>query len=133
MIIFLIGKHANIQGFAYESIEEIGVFDFNINYNMTDVIIGMFLLCTIGTIIDTSISISSALYDVKENNKKIKQDELFKSGMNIGKDILATTINTIYFAFIGGFIGFFIWHYPRARLIFRRICRGRCSDSSIII
>lgn len=111
IIIFLIGKHANIQGFAYESIEEIGVFDFNINYNMTDVIIGMFLLCTIGTIIDTSISISSALYEVKENNKKIKQDELFKSGMNIGKDILATTINTIYFAFIGGFIGFFIWHY----------------------
>ena len=53
IIIFLIGKQANIQGFSYESIEEIGVFDFNINYNMTDVIIGMFILCIIGTIIDT--------------------------------------------------------------------------------
>ena len=111
IIIFLIGKQANIQGFSYESIEEIGVFDFNINYNMTDVIIGMFILCIIGTIIDTSISISSALYEVKENNKKISKNELFKSGMNIGKDILATTINTLYFAFIGGFIAFFIWHY----------------------
>ena len=74
-------------------------------------IIGMFILCIIGTIIDTSISISSALYEVKENNKKISKNELFKSGMNIGKDILATTINTLYFAFIGDFIAFFIWHY----------------------
>ena len=111
IIIFLIGKNANIQGFAYESIEEIGVFNFNINYDMTDVIIGMYLVCTIGTIIDTSISISSALHEIYENNKKINQKEFFNSGMNVGKDILGTTINTLYFAFIGGFIGFFIWHY----------------------
>ena len=111
LIIFVIGKNSNIQGFAYESIEEIGVFNFDINCNMTDVIIGMFLVCIIGTITDTSISISSALNEVYENNKNIKERELFNSGMNVGKDILATTINTLYFAFIGGFIGFFIWHY----------------------
>ena len=104
IVIFLIGKNSNIQGFAYESIEEIGVFDFDINYNMTNVIIGMYIVCTIGTIIDTSISISSALNEIYENNKKINQKELFLSGMNVGKDILATTINTLYFAFIGGFI-----------------------------
>ena len=31
--------------------------------------------------------------------------------MNIGKDILSTTINTLYFALVAEFIGFFMWHY----------------------
>ena len=114
LVIFFIGKHANIQGFAYESIEEIGIFSFDINYNLTDVVIGMFLVCIIGTITDTSISISSALNEVYENNINMDYKELYKSGMTIGKDILSTTINTIYFAFIGGFIGFFVWHYGRS-------------------
>ena len=111
IFILLIGKNANIQGFSYESIEEIGIFSFDINTNMTDVLIGMFLVCIIGTIIDTSISISSALNEIKINNPKLDAKELFLSGMNIGKDILSTTINTLYFAFIGTFIAFFIWHY----------------------
>lgn len=111
IIILFIGKNSNIQGFSYESIETIGVFSFDINYNMTDVIIGMFMVCIIGTITDTSISISSALNEIHQNNKKIQKKELFESGMNVGKDILSTTINTLYFAFIGGFIGFIIWHY----------------------
>lgn len=110
LIIFLIGKHANIQGFSYESIESIGIFSFDINYDMTDVIIGMYLVGTIGTITDTSISISTALNEIYINNKKLSREELFKSGMNIGRDILSTTINTLYFALIASFIAFFVWH-----------------------
>ena len=78
---------------------------------MTNVIIGMYLICTIGTIIDTSISISSAMYEVYRNNKNMNAKELYNSGMNIGKDILSTTINTLYFAVVGSFIGFFMWYY----------------------
>lgn len=110
LIIFIIGKHANIQGFSYESIESIGIFSFAINYNMTDVIIGMYLVGTIGTIIDTSISISSAVNEIYNNNKNITKEELFSSGMNIGRDILSTTINTLYFALVAAFIAFFVWH-----------------------
>ena len=44
------------------------------------------------------------------NNKKLNQKELFLSGMNIGRDILATTINTLFFALVSTFIGFMMWH-----------------------
>ena len=30
--------------------------------------------------------------------------------MNIGGDILSTTINTLFFALVSVFIGFFMWH-----------------------
>ena len=110
IIALFIGNNANIQGFTYESLENIGSYSFDINYSMVDVLIGMFLVCTIGTVIDTSISVSSALNEVYVNNKDLSDKELFQSGMNIGRDILGTTINTLYFAFIGGFIAFFFWH-----------------------
>ena len=110
IITYIIGKNANIQGFSNDSLEIIGSYSFDINYSMTNVIIGMYLICTIGTIIDTSISVSSSLNEVYENNPMIKQKELFESGMNVGRDILCTTINTLYFAFFGGFIGFFFLH-----------------------
>ncbi|MBR1413374.1 MAG: YibE/F family protein [Bacilli bacterium] len=110
LLVFFIGKSSSIQGFSNDSIESIGAYSFEINYDMCDVFIGMYLVCSIGTLIDTSISISSAVNEVYENNKKITQKELFKSGMNIGHDILSTTINTLYFALVCGFIGFFLWH-----------------------
>jgi uncharacterized membrane protein len=111
LITFFIGKNANIQGFSAESLEAIGGYSFDLNYDMTNVFIGMYLITIIGTIIDTSISISSALNEVHLNNMNLDKHELYKSGMNIGKDILATTINTLYFALVAEFIGFFMWHY----------------------
>ena len=95
---FFIGKISNIQGFSSDSVETIGAFSYLINYDMTKVIIGMYLICVIGTIIDTSISVSSSMNEVLENNPKINEKELYKSGMNVGGDILSTTINTLFFA-----------------------------------
>jgi uncharacterized membrane protein len=111
ILIVFIGKNANIQGFSAESVETIGGFSFDIGYNMTNLFIGMYLVCIIGTVIDTSISISSAMNEVLVNNKNINSDELFISGMNVGKDILSTTINTLFFAVVSNFVGFFIWHW----------------------
>lgn len=107
---FIINK-THIGGFSQESIETIGGFSYDINYNMNKVIIGVFLVGIIGTITDTSMSITSSLYEVFLNNPNLSSKELFKSGMNIGKDILATTINTLFFALVINFIGFFLWHY----------------------
>ena len=109
--LFIISKESNIQGFSLESMESIGAYSYYIDYDMIDVLIGMYLICIIGTVIDTSISVSSAMKEVYENNQNISSKELFKSGMNIGRDILGTTINTLYFAMVYVFIGFFLWHY----------------------
>ena len=109
-LIFVITKNANIQGFSMESMEGIGGLSFEIGYDMTDILIGMFLVSVIGTIIDTSISVSSVMFEVHTNNPNLDSKELFKSGMNVGSDIMSTTINTLFFALISNFIGFSMWH-----------------------
>lgn len=100
---------SRIAGFGYESYEEINMFSYDVNINYTDIAISLILISLIGATVDASIAISSALYEVYENNKDLSKKELFISGMNIGKDILCTTTNTLLFAFLGDFMTLVIW------------------------
>jgi uncharacterized membrane protein len=109
LLTLFLNNKLDIGGFSYESVEEISAYSFIIDLSLKDIIFVVILLGTVGTISDTSMSISSALYEINDN-KEMKFKDLFISGMNVGKDILGTTINTLFFSFISGFIGFLLWH-----------------------
>ena len=111
VIIFVTTKVSRIAGFGYESYEEINMFSYDVKIDFTDVAISLVLISLIGATTDASIAISSALYEVYENNKHLGKEELYKSGINIGKDILCTTSNTLLFAFLGDFMTLVIWYY----------------------
>ena len=110
-LIFITTYLSKIAGFGYESYEEISMFSYDVKINFTDIAISLILISLIGATVDSSIAISSALYEVYLNNKKLSKKELFKSGMNIGHDILCTTTNTLLFAFLGDFTTLMIWYY----------------------
>lgn len=50
---------------------------------------------------DSAVAISSSIYEVYDNNPDLGTKELFESGIAMGKDVMATTLNTLYFAYIG--------------------------------
>ena len=104
VLIFFMTYISRIAGFGYESYEEINMFSYDVKLDFTDIAISMILISLIGATVDSSIAISSALYEVHENNRELSKKELFASAMNIGKDILCTTTNTLMFAFLGDFI-----------------------------
>jgi len=54
-----------------------------------------------GAIMDVSVSISSALWELREQAPKLSFNKLFKSGTNIGRDILGSMANTLVLAYIG--------------------------------
>lgn len=110
-LIFFVTKISRIAGFGYESYEEINMFSYDVKIDFTNIAISMILISLIGATVDSSIAISSALYEVYDNNKNLSKKELFLSGMNIGRDILCTTNNTLMFAFLGEFMTLFIWFY----------------------
>ena len=109
VLIFTMTYVSRIAGFGYESYEEINMFSCDVKIDFTDIAIAMILISLIGATVDSSIAISSALYEVHENNRELTRKELFISGMNIGKDILCTTTNTLMFAFLGDFMTLLIW------------------------
>lgn len=111
LLIFIVTYISRIAGFGYESFEEINMFSYDVNINYTDIAISMILISLIGATVDSSVAVSSALYEVYDNNKNLTRKELFLSGMSIGKDILCTTTNTLMFAFLGDFMTLLIWFY----------------------
>lgn len=110
-LILFVTKISRIAGFGYESYEEINMFSYDVKIDFTNIAISMILISLIGATVDSSIAISSALYEVYDNNKNLSKKDLFLSGMNIGKDILCTANNTLMFAFLGEFMTLLIWFY----------------------
>lgn len=108
-LIFIIVKKSKIQGFGVEEIEELNSFTLYVGIDFVKIAICTIIMGTIGAITDTSISISSAMNEICLHNPLIDRQNLFKSGMNVGKDILGTTTNTLYFAFIGGYLALILW------------------------
>ncbi|MDE5889342.1 MAG: YibE/F family protein, partial [Bacilli bacterium] len=98
-----------IQGYTEETIEGISYVIYDTGINMLALSNSIIIIGLIGNIVDTSIAISSALYEVHINNPKLSKKELFISGMNIGKDILGTTTNTLFFAYLGSYMTLFIY------------------------
>ena len=48
-----------------------------------------------------ALTVSTSLYEVKIHKPDMSNTELFQSGMQIGKSILGTTVNTLLFAYLG--------------------------------
>jgi uncharacterized membrane protein len=108
-ITIILGNNIYIAGYSEETIESIGFINYNVGINMIPLANCIIIIGLIGTINDTSIAISSALYELHENSPKLKVKELYLSGINIGKDIIGTTANTLFFAFLGSSMPLFIY------------------------
>lgn len=70
--------------------------------DLSDVLFATIVISALGGTIDVGISIASSLAELKEKAPKIKGAELFKSGINIGVDIMGASLNTLILSYVGG-------------------------------
>ncbi|MFS0785195.1 YibE/F family protein [Shouchella sp. 1P09AA] len=98
-----------IQGFGEEEIEELGAFSLLIGLDFTQIAASVIVMSTIGAIADTAISIASPMQELKRQHRETSIKRLFLFGMKIGRDILGTNANTLFFAFFGGQLALLIW------------------------
>ncbi|WP_026771545.1 MULTISPECIES: YibE/F family protein [Sediminibacillus] len=62
------------------------------------------LIGSLGAVMDVAITMSSSIFGLYEKNKNIAVKALRTSGMEIGKDIMGTMTNILFFAYISGSI-----------------------------
>jgi len=74
----------------------------SVNFNFRDLIFAGIVISALGACMDVEMSIASSLDEIKNKTKDISWKELFKSGMNIGKDVIGTMTNTLILAYVGG-------------------------------
>ncbi|MBT2684714.1 YibE/F family protein [Bacillus sp. ISL-37] len=109
LFIFIIADRARIQGFGEEEIQELGMFSLHIGVDFVKIAVSVIIMSTIGAITDAAIAISSPMREIHYHNPGITRQGLFKSGLSIGRDILGTSTNTLFFAFFGSYLALLIW------------------------
>ncbi len=99
-IIFIVmNKILYLTGVCCE--DELYLQMLDININLKAIIFAAIIISSMGAVMDVSMDISSALFELKTHKPNIKPKELLKSGLNIGRDIMGTMSNTLILAFIG--------------------------------
>ena len=87
---------------AGEDAVQLSINATNITFNFRELIFAGIIISALGACMDVGMSIASSLDEIKLKTPEITGKELFKSGMNIGKDIIGTMCNTLILAYVGG-------------------------------
>lgn len=74
-------------------------------------LVGGIIISSLGAVMDVAMSISSALSELKAVNPEMTLRELWKSGRNIGRDMVGTMTNTLILAFLGSGFTLMIYLY----------------------
>ena len=69
------------------------------------------LIASEGAVMDIAMSISSAVAELHSVNPSLTPAQLFRSGMNIGRDAMGTMANTLVLAFAGTSLNMMIFIY----------------------
>ena len=68
------------------------------------------LVGALGVIMDVGISIASAVFEVARTADEPDVNQLYKSGMNVGRDIMGTMTSTLVLAYAGKRCPSCCWH-----------------------
>lgn len=99
---FLLDRIMHLTGFIDEHSVYLQVLSESSNpINLRALIFAMITIGAMGAVMDVAMDIASSLYEVKRHAPSISDKELFKSGMNIGRDVMGTMANTLVLAYIG--------------------------------
>lgn len=69
------------------------------------------IVSALGAVMDVAMSISSAVQELTRVNPELTAKELFKSGMNIGRDMVGTMTNTLILAILGSGLTLIVYIY----------------------
>ena len=81
--------------------------------NIRGLLVASIIISALGAVMDVAMSISSSLEEVHAANPSLSRNALFKSGMNIGRDMVGTMTNTLILAFLGSEFTLIIFLYSR--------------------
>ncbi len=98
----IVARLLTVTGYNLEDTETMILISRETGLKISEILFSSILLASLGAVMDTAMSIASALFEISETKKDITQKELYTSGMNIGKDMIGTMCQTLVLAFTGG-------------------------------
>lgn len=101
IISYVVGKSAHLTGLSAEEATMLIYIPQGIEFDFKNLLFAGIILGSLGAVMDVGMSISSSIEEVYKANDSLTAKELFESGMNVGRDIMGTMINTLILAYTG--------------------------------
>lgn len=74
-------------------------------------LVGGFILSALGAVMDVAMGIASSVSEIHNANPGMDFRALFRSGMNVGRDMVGTMTNTLILAFLGSSFTLILYIY----------------------
>lgn len=98
----IVGEAAKLTGLGSEESQMLMYIPQDISFDYKGLLFAGILIGALGAAMDVAMSLSSAMFEIRDVDPKIKKGALLKAGMNIGRDMIATMSSTLILAYVGG-------------------------------
>ncbi|MCL1935889.1 MAG: YibE/F family protein [Defluviitaleaceae bacterium] len=117
----ILSNMTNISGINLEDARQVMYHTpSGITIDIRELFFAVIIIASSGAMLDTSISVTSHLFQLKEYSK-ISKKEIFKSGITYGGDIIGANASTLILALFGsslvGFMLIILFDFPFLRII----------------
>ncbi|QGT99023.1 YibE/F family protein [Candidatus Syntrophocurvum alkaliphilum] len=101
LLAYFIGTLASLTGLATEESRMLLYVD-NLNIDIRGLLFSGIIIGALGATMDVAMSVASSVDEIKKANPNLTTIDLIKAGMNVGRDIMGTMVNTLVLAYAGG-------------------------------
>jgi len=111
LIAFFIGNWARLTGLGNEEAQLLAYVPHFRNLDYKGLLFAGVIIGALGAVMDVAMSIASSMSEIEQIHPKISNKDLFKSGMNVGRDIMGSMSNTLILAYVGSSIQVLLLFY----------------------
>ena len=104
----IVGTLTPLNGFNMSEAEHLILYGAEKGLTVSGLLVCGVLIAALGAVMDVAMSIASAVWELRERSPQLPARELFRSGMNIGRDAMGTMANTLILAFAGSSLNLLI-------------------------
>jgi uncharacterized membrane protein len=101
LLAFIWVRFASLTGLASDEAAFIQVMVGGEGINMQGLLLGGIIIGALGVLDDVTVSQSSTVFELRKANPRLTIAQLFASGINVGRDHIAATVNTLVLAYAG--------------------------------
>lgn len=103
------GELSQISGLTLQDADDLIFIAERYGINIKGLMFVSILVGSLGAMMDMGMSIASSIFEMHKLKSDIQPKELFKAGMNVGKDVIGTMTNTLILAFAGSSLNLIIF------------------------
>ncbi|MDR1734931.1 MAG: YibE/F family protein [Oscillospiraceae bacterium] len=92
----------NVTGYNSQQLGMLSYFSVRTELDVKHILFAGVLIASLGAVMDVSMSVSSAVYEIHNADPSLRIRKLFRAGMEVAKDTIGTMVNTLILAFTGG-------------------------------